>query len=1631
MNLSCAQTPSMHVIKSRKKVRSLWVALVAVALLIGLNLPPAMAQSYLENIGTPSFTTALPVPNGFLNVANGSLHLEIPMATLPQRGGSSVKVALVYDSAVWSPVNGLWEPDNIEGILLQAYSPIGGWHLVTSNNLVNWSYTEVAPVCSQDGKYEYFQFSNFIWTDADQTTHLFPIVTIEGNATACGTWSSQASGDAFATDASGYHMFVTGYNAVAVYAPDGTNVTWGTDTNGNELGSQTYGDTIGRGLAAENVNASTVNYYSGEMYNGSDPSYNGDWTDINVYTNFHQSGVSEYSGNFATLTDLHQPDSTAYHFTYDSGTSPGHYGLITSMTLPTGGTVNFTWSLFTDANGHSYNWLTNMATPDGTWTFTPQVLSNCGSGQVNCEQQVTVKKPSGDTEIYTFALNGSPWPVQVKYYTGSSNLLATTTQCFSFVTVTNGQCSYSVTTAQPATNVTKKLTTTSLSGGGATTTEYSYDNYDNITQKSEWNFYSGSLPATADRTTTITYLNSSNYISANILNRPTSVTVTNSSGTTLAKTTYSYDQYALTSRTGVLNHDDTDYGTGNNVRGNVTQIGKWLNTTGGSLTTTNYYNTVGNLIQTLDPNGNTTSFSYADNYYSYTSSSPTDAFVTQITAPVVNGVNHITRIQYYFSSALPSAVCGANFTSTCSYGLAAPQPDYESISYDSMNRVTGEDAGDGGTITEAYGTSTPIGITTTATIDSTHSLTNTTVLDGLGHTSQTQTSSPQGTIYVDTTYDSNGRTYTVSNPHYTSSSPTDGTSTYTYDGLDRITSISEPSGGTKTLSYTPQTSSILVHDVDEVSNIKDSEIDAFGRTVQVSLFPASGTVYTYYTYDLLNNLTKVDEAGTGGGNDRIRTFIYDSLSRLLSVTNPESATTCYGTVSGGLCQNNGYDANGNLIHRTDARGITTTSSYDSLNRLTSRSYNDGVTPTANFVYDACPTGGCPSGVAPQYPVGRVVKAYNSNAQTYYSYDVLGRNAEQWQCTPLNCGTGFIAFTYTHNYLAEQSSISYNGNFTISQAYDAVGRITQLTNSVSNTYNPATIINVSQFSPIGLPTQLSYGNGLAEVRSYNNRLQPTQMRVYTPPSTDTLNQTFTWTNPQNQNNGVLTGFAASGTGTPTFSRTYTYDGINRLGTMSSPADPSGCTGLSWTYDAWGNRTNQTTTGGTCGQSSLTINTNNEITNTGFGYDADGNSTVSTNAFGSDPYQFDAENRITQFANGPSYSGDNYVYDANGRRIEKVTPSGQVHYFYDEDGRAVVETDQTGTWTKDYVYMGGQHVAEFSGGQTYWIHTDHLGSTRTITSYQGWVTDKYDFLPYGEQILGGNWTTHKFAGYERDYESTLDYANARFYSSSIGRFMSVDPAPGDVSGPQTYNRYAYVLNDPANSVDPSGLFCSPNGCPDPCDGDNSCNDPGSPGGGGGSPGGGGNNGGNSCSSDPYCSGGPCTGVAAKSPQCARGGPSQPSQPTQPQPPKVGPPQPAPPAPPAPQTPPSSPNACEQENLNAVNNQFGTGISTLDVEEMFQYSVNAPAGQGTLNLNIQYQTHGISPGRYPVNWWTYIIGYGPTLHIPAGPGGLDSPMTLVFSNSQFTEHLDSAFAYNPIGALIHLLEDIFGIGGHNQCP
>jgi hypothetical protein len=119
---------------------------------------------------------------------------------------------------------------------------------------------------------------------------------------------------------------------------------------------------------------------------------------------------------------------------------------------------------------------------------------------------------------------------------------------------------------------------------------------------------------------------------------------------------------------------------------------------------------------------------------------------------------------------------------------------------------------------------------------------------------------------------------------------------------------------------------------------------------------------------------------------------------------------------------------------------------------------------------------------------------------------------------------------------------------------------------------------------------------------------------------------------------------------------------------------------------------------------------------------------------------------------------YTYDAIGHRVEKAYPGGGYQdYLYDlagnVEGEWLTSSGYTGALAK-YGYMNGALTAEYYAGTTYFIHKDHLGSTRLVTGVTQSVVDNMDYLPFGEQTTGGSSTTHKFTSKERDSETNLD-------------------------------------------------------------------------------------------------------------------------------------------------------------------------------------------------------------------------------------------------------------------------------------
>lgn len=273
----------------------------------------------------------------------------------------------------------------------------------------------------------------------------------------------------------------------------------------------------------------------------------------------------------------------------------------------------------------------------------------------------------------------------------------------------------------------------------------------------------------------------------------------------------------------------------------------------------------------------------------------------------------------------------------------------------------------------------------------------------------------------------------------------------------------------------------------------------------------------------------------------------------------------------------------------------------------------------------------------------------------------------------------------------------------------------------------------------------------------------------------------------------------------------YDYLRRL----SAASTTGSTSyqhwsLSETYDRYGNLSTQS---GTTNVPPITLTidqTTNRISpTTGYGYDNSGNLTSTPNPGGTS-YHYDGEECLATY--GSAGSNATYTCDGNGVRVSKVvTGAGAVTTVLIYSGSRVVAEYDNGAAatspTREYVY-GKNLIATVtgstggSGGTIVYQHRDHL-SPRLYTNSSGSDVGEQGTFPFGELwYQSGTTSNWVFTTYERDPESGNDNALARSYANSQARFLSPDPERGDPSNPQSWNRYAYVGNDPINVTDSTG-------------------------------------------------------------------------------------------------------------------------------------------------------------------------------------------------------------------------------------
>ena len=248
------------------------------------------------------------------------------------------------------------------------------------------------------------------------------------------------------------------------------------------------------------------------------------------------------------------------------------------------------------------------------------------------------------------------------------------------------------------------------------------------------------------------------------------------------------------------------------------------------------------------------------------------------------------------------------------------------------------------------------------------------------------------------------------------------------------------------------------------------------------------------------------------------------------------------------------------------------------------------------------------------------------------------------------------------------------------------------------------------------------------------------------------------------------------GTVTQDFTY-FDGFSRLNTVQE-TNASSYWSQRYGYNNYGNRAvtsgniqypGQTPTAPS--QFVETINgasVNRNHWATGSGYDNGGNMQSAPNQ----GFTYDAENRLIA-STQPGTPSIGYVYDGDEQRVQKTVGGALTTYVYDANGVIAAEygtpTDAQGTS---------------------YVSVDQLGSTRLLQQSSG-TARYYDYFPFGEDLpasqygrgtgyasgvypaSGPDFLSLKFTGKERDWESGLDFSQARYYSPWQGRFGGVDP------------------------------------------------------------------------------------------------------------------------------------------------------------------------------------------------------------------------------------------------------------------
>ena len=1158
------------------------------------------------------------------------------------------------------------------------------------------------------------------------------------------------------------------------------------DSNGNQIIIQYL---AGAGLSWRNSSA-RIQTVQDVRLGGNPPGsptfefwYNSDpiphLTNVGNFVNSTENFVLSYSGptpvnspfgsssrSLGSTTFLNSINNKATSFTTNFSYDSGGAGELTQVTFPLGGYVRWVYgnaaypqTTVREVVNRFLQWDTTIG--ERAYNFSS---THSGSNLIPTSRQLT-DVHSGALKVWNFGQAlGSTFGLVTSFNEGASSSPQNPLRTTNYTWAQNASGNNYISRLQAISDPGQSYSVTGQS-------DQTVDPYGNVTQSKLYDYSDLSNPTKTYNTTYLTSSGGTDYLALYIRNRVSTVTLTDKNGITTNLKQNTYDQYpnGIAPTPNVYQQDTQDYGPSFTSRGNLYKTAlPWA-------TWRSAYDQTGAPIWTgndVNPN----------KYVSSTRSTNTN-----YAAPDMITTGNSLNTGMTWSQSLHQ------ISST------GPNSDTNTTVYDSTDRPVQKLSPYGAATNTYYALYAPI--SAPQIYESVNGRTVKTYVDGLGRTARIEKSDSNSTqSVVETVYDScgcsaMGKLAKQSMPHAPGTTPV--WSAYTYDSLGRVLTMLRPDGQSSS-AYAYAGNSVTI--TDPSGKWKQITRDAYGHIIRVeepSPKPSSEPNHvTLYTYDTFGHLTQVQMSRTIGGSVRTqtRTWVYDPQTlQLLSKSSPESGTVSYT-----------YNADGTPATATDAKNQRKVYTYDSYQRIvqtargtvTNGTFVEDLTQRATYAYEGA-NGGFSSATA-----GRVSQVQYSGPHglaftEMYSYHPAGAvtyKRLQAAGTPFGTSSANMDAHYSYDNEGKVTSIAYpstqyfTGNSasagpTYNYSYDSMGRLSGLSDGNTNWVSGVT------YGPANEMLQL-VASTFTENRTYNADLELTEL-------TSGSNVHYKYSYTSGQDNGqiatqtdVISGEVIS----------YQYDSLQRLITASATGDPSGAWSQAFTYDGFGNLTQKNSTNAPALSVAVDSSTNRLISNAS--YDANGNMTGYAGA----TYSYDLRNRMGQ----ASVSGGSvaYGYDSANHRIYKgllngTTYSAEEIYFYGVEGH------KYGTWQinpSSGVLLQATATKQWFGGRLL-VPQNQIASQGKYFAYGEERTTVSPANPANDQ--------EKFATYTRDSATGLDYANQRYYSSTIGRFTRPDPygESANAMDPQSWNRYTYAGNDPANANDPTGLFlvdCVWDGC-----------------------------------------------------------------------------------------------------------------------------------------------------------------------------------------------------------------------------